>query len=198
MRHEFAKVLADLVRTRSRAEIEAAAAGSGGRVVSTLEHELRERSRVGDRIASVLGFVLAVGATSFLVYAVETSGEFRKSGLAMPRIAVNATEDSMPVAGSRRSRISDPETTGALARETVRTDGALRGSAAKENEREDFGLYTVKRAFQGFATLEGPVGTVDVIPGSEVPGAGKVTAIKQVAGRWVVETSAGVIQSVNR
>jgi hypothetical protein len=192
MRHGFAKALAEIARSRS-GDNEVAVAGAGSRRRGAIEYQLRERSRMGDRVAFGLGFAVAVGAASFLIYAIEASDEFRKSGLEMPRIIMASSNNKEAGPVGRRTIVADPETTGALARDSMGVDGKSSGKA-EEGGPEDFSRYTLKRAFQGFATLEGPAGIIDVVPGSDVPGAGKVTAIRQVAGQWVVETSAGVIR----
>lgn len=53
--------------------------------------------------------------------------------------------------------------------------------------------YRVRDVFQGAALIESGSGMIGVEPGEVVPGVGRVIAIKERAGRWIVVTENGEI-----
>src|SRR5215475_600586 len=53
--------------------------------------------------------------------------------------------------------------------------------------------YVVRRVFDGVALVEGRRGIIEVEPGSNLPGAGRVEEIRRQDGRWVVVTTKGLI-----
>ncbi len=53
--------------------------------------------------------------------------------------------------------------------------------------------YRVRDVFQGAALIESDSGMIGVEPGEVVPGVGRVIAIKERAGRWIVVTESGEI-----
>lgn len=53
--------------------------------------------------------------------------------------------------------------------------------------------YRVRDVFQGAALIESDNGMIGVEPGEVVPGVGRVIAIKERAGRWIVVTERGEI-----
>jgi hypothetical protein len=137
---------------------------------------------------------------AFLVYAIETSGQRPVPTLALPKFTTDGTSKVV-----HRQHGAPRE----------RSAGQASASSATSNERhpeiegrglEDIALgtsgevkkdlpeYAIRKAFVGFAVVEGPSGTQDVVPGVELPGAGRVVAIKQVGSVWIVETTEGIIQ----
>jgi len=57
------------------------------------------------------------------------------------------------------------------------------------------GDYVLRRVFDGVALVEGRRGIIEVEPGFNLPGAGRVEEIRRQDGRWVVVTSKGLIVS---
>ncbi len=53
--------------------------------------------------------------------------------------------------------------------------------------------YVLREVFRGGALVEGRRGLVEAVPGVELPGAGRVRSVERRDGRWVVVTTAGVI-----
>src|SRR5262245_18878754 len=53
--------------------------------------------------------------------------------------------------------------------------------------------YVVRRVFDGVALVEGRRGIIEVGPGFNLPGAGRVEEIRRQDGRWVVVTTKGLI-----
>ncbi len=55
--------------------------------------------------------------------------------------------------------------------------------------------WVVRDVYDGIALLESPHGSIEVIPGEIVPGAGIVKAIERRGAGWIVITSRGVVDS---
>jgi hypothetical protein len=55
--------------------------------------------------------------------------------------------------------------------------------------------WTVIEVAEGVATLEGPTGLIEVSIGDVLPGVGRVEAISERGGQWVIATNKGVITS---
>ena len=53
--------------------------------------------------------------------------------------------------------------------------------------------YVLREVFRGGALVEGRMGVMEAAPGVELPGAGRVRSVERRDGRWVVVTTAGVI-----
>ena len=53
--------------------------------------------------------------------------------------------------------------------------------------------YVLRRVFDGVALVEGRRGIIEVEPGANLPGAGRVEEIRRQDGRWVVVTNKGLI-----
>jgi len=53
--------------------------------------------------------------------------------------------------------------------------------------------YKIRKAFPGYAVIDGPDGQIQVLPEMEIPGVGRVLAIRQFGAEWVVETTGGLI-----
>jgi len=55
--------------------------------------------------------------------------------------------------------------------------------------------WVVRDVYRGVALVEGPHGSVEVIPGETIPGAGTVKSIEKRGGSWIVVTSRGLVDS---
>jgi hypothetical protein len=55
--------------------------------------------------------------------------------------------------------------------------------------------WSVRRAYEGVAILEGGPGVVEVVLGQDVPHLGRIEDIRYEGGRWTVVTSRGVVHS---
>jgi hypothetical protein len=51
----------------------------------------------------------------------------------------------------------------------------------------------VRRVFDGAALVESRHGVIEVEPGDNLPGIGRIQEIKRQDGRWVVVTAKGLI-----
>lgn len=67
--------------------------------------------------------------------------------------------------------------------------------AAADRSRMPLNGYVLREVYRGVALIEGRNGFVEVHPGDVLPGAGMVRAIERRAGRWVVVTANGVIDT---
>ncbi len=120
------------------------------------------------------------------------------------KTAVSATE-ATPGA-QRSSEISDSKAARAAKNESARNESAKNLSARNESSKIDMtpvetiapgpkivNGYRVRDVYQGAALIESDGGMIGVEPGEIVPGVGRVIAIKERAGRWVVVTERGEI-----
>ena len=56
--------------------------------------------------------------------------------------------------------------------------------------------YVLREVFRdGGALVEGREGLIEVVPGADLPGVGRVRGLERRDGRWVVVTSSGVIET---
>ena len=55
--------------------------------------------------------------------------------------------------------------------------------------------WTVRDVYNGSAMLQSRAGIIQVIPGDNLPGLGRIEQVKRQEGRWVVVTSRGLILS---
>jgi hypothetical protein len=90
--------------------------------------------------------------------------------------------------------------------ESAKNEGAKNESAKNESAKIDMtpvqtiaptskvvNGYRVRDVYQGAALIESDHGMIGVEPGEFVPGVGRVIAIRERAGRWVVVTESGEI-----
>ncbi len=54
--------------------------------------------------------------------------------------------------------------------------------------------YVLREVFRGGALVESRYGMMEVFPGAQLPGAGRVRSVEKRDGRWVVVTTAGLIE----
>ena len=91
--------------------------------------------------------------------------------------AAVATPPAAPPAAAPAPAPAAPETTGSVTPKGPVVDG-----------------WVLRQVFDGFALIEGFNGRLfEVGPGSNIPGVGRVEAIRRVEGQWVVFTPKGVI-----
>jgi len=91
--------------------------------------------------------------------------------------AAVATPPAAPPAAAPVAAPAAPDTTGSVTPKGPVVDG-----------------WVLRQVFDGFALIEGFNGRLfEVGPGSNIPGVGRVEAIRRVEGQWVVLTPKGVI-----
>ena len=58
--------------------------------------------------------------------------------------------------------------------------------------------WSIREVFDGIAVVDGPYGTVEVVTGDNIPGVGRVDAIRRRGNGWILVTSRGTIASDDR
>ena len=66
---------------------------------------------------------------------------------------------------------------------------------ADEADAKAIRNYVLRDVFRGGALVESRQGLMEVFPGVVLPGAGRVRSVERRDGRWVVITTAGIIES---
>lgn len=69
------------------------------------------------------------------------------------------------------------------------------GRATARKPARNSTSYVLREVYRGVALVEGRRGLVEAVPGTYLPGAGRVRSIKRRSGKWIVVTSRGVIDS---
>lgn len=95
-------------------------------------------------------------------------------------VASQPASQAMPMMAS----VTAPEVTGSV-------PPSERSSAPRKVVKG----WSVRQAYEGIAILQSPNGVVEVVLGQQVPGLGRIEAIRSENGRLVVESSGGVIYS---
>ena len=83
------------------------------------------------------------------------------------------------------------------ARATKDTTGTVPAAPApKVGARGPLAGYSVRDVYRNAAVIQGPkIGTMEVSPGDNVAGLGRIHSIRQQDGHWVVFTSRGIISA---
>lgn len=196
MSRRFQKILEEIANAAGSAKQGSALPALGAYKSLPLEWQIRKSALIGDRIVFFLGCALTVSSMSFVVYAVRTGGASQPSTLTLPRFATTNIVDRSATSREKVTSAEDPISTGTLQQSSeTASPGTSSGTLDQGDAVAGLRGYKIRRAFHGFATLEGPDGTWDVVPGVEVPGLGKVLSVEKVAGQWVVVTSEGFIRA---
>ena len=126
----------------------------------------------------------------------------------------NATE--VTAAPQRAAEKTDAKAVRAVKNDSAKSDNAKSDNAKSDSAKTDVAKndsakidmtpvqtiapapkvvsgYRVRDVFQGAALIESDRGMIGVEPGEVVPGVGRVIAIKERAGRWIVITESGEI-----
>lgn len=72
---------------------------------------------------------------------------------------------------------------------------AVAASKADEPDAKALRGYVLRDVFRGGALVESRYGLMEVFPGVQLPGAGRVRSVEKRDGRWVVVTTAGLIET---
>ncbi|MGJ0395698.1 MAG: hypothetical protein ACR65U_05680 [Methylocystis sp.] len=124
---------------------------------------------------------------------------------------LSAKAASAPPPAENSSVASAPEAAPSAQRSSEKPDAKAARAAKSESARNESSKidmtpvqtiapaskvvngYRVRDVFQGAALIESDNGMIGVEPGEVVPGVGRVIAIKERAGRWIVVTESGDI-----
>ncbi len=75
------------------------------------------------------------------------------------------------------------------------TEPAVAEANAEEPDAKALRGYVLRDVFRGGALVESRYGLMEVFPGVQLPGAGRVRSVEKRDGRWVVVTTAGLIEA---
>jgi hypothetical protein len=132
--------------------------------------------------------------------------------------AVTRLQNDMAVLRSNDESTGTGSSTGQLAAITDRVDriekrigtlqekeatGSVQGApatnATSRRQRGGVSGWSVRDVYRNAALIQGSqFGMIEVSPGDNIPGLGRIHSIRQKDGRWVVVTSKGVITSAPR
>lgn len=87
----------------------------------------------------------------------------------------------------------DPSTTGSLPERAGPEAEPARDPAAPSQASVPGRSYILRRVSAGSALVEGPAGLRQIVPGTVLPGAGRVISIRATGAGWVVVTSETII-----
>lgn len=160
------------------------------------EELIRAREAASRRVAFIAGLALVVSAVMLPIYAVE-SGASLTIPKVLPAVAGGLPVNRSLAAAFQRHRETDPTFTGSLHRGAATAVSAQRPmltpGANAADEKAGSRDYLVKGVSRGVALVEGPDGLHEVIPGSTLPGAGRVVSIERAGNKWVVVTTETII-----
>ena len=118
-----------------------------------------------------------------------TAERIEKQALALTPVAA-------PSLGQSSAQSSAPSPAQSAAASAQPASAKAPESAARASERageKPLRNYVLREVFRGGALVEGRMGVMEAAPGVELPGAGRVRSVERRDGRWVVVTTAGVI-----
>ena len=105
--------------------------------------------------------------------------------IASVKAAAAAQSAKLTKLSETTDKLRAPETTGSIAPPTT--------TAAAPNRLPVVDGWVLRDVGEGAARVQGRLGLYEVYPGDPLPGLGRVDAIRQQDGRWVVVTSRGLI-----
>jgi hypothetical protein len=119
----------------------------------------------------------------------DAGARFERLGERVERIEKQVSS-SAPVSSTHKSASAPAGGVTALPRITP-------GDADKADDVEAKAIrnYVLRDVFRGGALVESRQGLIEVFPGAVLPGAGRVRSVERRDGRWVVITTAGVIEA---
>ncbi|MFN3892602.1 MAG: hypothetical protein ACK4MV_19575 [Beijerinckiaceae bacterium] len=94
-------------------------------------------------------------------------------------------------------QVSAAAPVGAVQKNVTAVTRAAPDAVAKAEEPEAKAVrgYVLRDVFRGGALVESRYGLMEVFPGVQLPGAGRVRSVEKRDGRWVVVTTAGLIEA---
>ncbi len=95
---------------------------------------------------------------------------------------------SAPVSSIQRN-------TTAVARKTQETAPVAAPAPKVDAANKAVRDYVLREVFRGGALVESRYGVMEVFPGAQLPGAGRVRSVEKRDGRWVVVTTVGLIEA---
>jgi hypothetical protein len=124
----------------------------------------------------------------------ETVEKLRTASAAAPAAAPAAAAAAVPVAAAAAAPVAPKESTGSI--QTANAGPAQVPLPAPKPEVARLPTvegWVLRDAGNGSALIEGRQGIFEVYAGDQIPGLGRVDAVRKQDGRWVVITSRGLI-----
>lgn len=91
-------------------------------------------------------------------------------------------------------QVSSPVPVSSTQKNTTVASRSTPEEKAREPEASPIHSYVLRDVFRGGALVESRHGLMEVFPGVQLPGAGRVRSVEKRDGRWVVVTTTGVIE----
>jgi hypothetical protein len=112
--------------------------------------------------------------------------------------ATTATSASVMHATPAPAHAATPAVQTALASPAVPKTATPPVAPAADPKKKPQMLYNwvVRDVYQGVALVDGPEGSIEVVRGDLIPGAGTVQSIERKNGGWIITTSRGIVASV--
>ncbi len=132
-------------------------------------------SRLESEIAALKGSVAALGQNATAQFA--RIGERIEKAQAEPAARLTRLSDSID---RIERRTGAPDITGSIGETQKSRLPVIEG-------------WTLREIFNGAALVENRYALFEVVPGSQIPGVGRVESIRRQDGRWVVVTAKGLI-----
>jgi hypothetical protein len=127
-----------------------------------------------------------------------TAASIRTANSSLPTVAHTAiqnVEREPLIQRTRATRTAGGSSAGPQAVQTPEHTGSVQASASATTTaaRSMIDGWHIRRAYDGMAVLEGTPGIVEVSPGQNIPGLGRIQEIRNDGGRWQVITSKGIV-----
>jgi hypothetical protein len=187
MNLRFEKVLDLVMKGGHRAEAELSLAGRGNPGRQPLEEVIRARDAAGNHMMSFVGIGLAVSSVAFAAYAILHGSGFPSLPNVLPAMADGVPVNKSLASQARRQGNIEPATTGSISMRSETADTRQREARTRGH------AYVIYRVFGETALVEGLDGLHVVVPGSVLPGAGRVLSIERSGNSWSIVTSETVI-----
>jgi hypothetical protein len=160
-----------------------------------------EDARLARDVSQLSADLAALKAT------LEGAGHVTAAQLAKITQRLDRAERAQAEPAARLAKLSEAverldRRTAALAGDVTGALGDPRPSAPNEAKREArppiVQGWVLRDVFDGSALVQGRIGLVEVEPGDQLPGLGRVETIRRQDGRWAVVTSRGLIVGANK
>jgi hypothetical protein len=143
-----------------------------------------------------------VSATTRLGESVERNQRELLTKLEQVQERLNALErQAVVIANTRQAKLPEqhnntpPAKTVPAIQPSLAVAGAKATPKPTPKEPKKVEHWTVREVADGVALVEGPSGLIEVSTGDVLPGVGRVEAISERGGQWVIATNKGVITS---
>lgn len=169
--------------------------------VNSARAGFREDPRLAQDVSQLSADLVALKAT------VQGAGQATSAQLAKTTQRLDRAERAQAEQAARLAKLSEAvdrldRRTATLAGDVTGALGDQRPSAPNEAKRGArppiVQGWVLRDVFDGSALVQGRIGLVEVEPGDQLPGLGRIETIRRQDGRWAVVTSRGLIVGANK